>query len=79
LILTKEIAIADMTVPGSMEVEVTPELVRSIAELAGISLLPQDVEALVSVMTNQIAMAARLRPLEFDDVPPITGFDPRWR
>jgi hypothetical protein len=68
-----------MIEPGSMAVEVTPELVRSIAELAGITLPPQDMQALVRVMTNQIAMAATLRPLDFDDVPPITTLDPRWR
>jgi hypothetical protein len=68
-----------MMEPGSMELEVTPDLVRSIAELAGITPPPQDMEALVRVMTNQIAMAATLRPLDFDDVPPITGLDPRWR
>ena len=65
--------------PGGTEVEVTPELVRSIAELAGIVLPPEDMERLVAIMANQIAMAARLRPLDFDDVPPITGFDPRWK
>jgi hypothetical protein len=64
--------------PGSMDVEVTPELVRAIADLAGIALPGQDVDSLVALMTNQIAMAAVLRPLDYGDVPPITGFDPRW-
>jgi hypothetical protein len=68
-----------MTLPGSMDVEVTPELVRAIADLAGITLPQQDMDSLVALMTNQIAFAAKLRPLDYGDVPPITGFDPRWR
>jgi hypothetical protein len=67
-----------MTVPGSMEVEVTPQLVRAIADLAGITLAPQAIDSLVALMTNQVAMAASLRPLDLGEVPPITGFDPRW-
>jgi hypothetical protein len=67
-----------MTLSGSMEVDVTPQLVRAIADLAGISLPPHTVDSLVALLTNQLAMAASLRPLEFGDVPPITGFDPRW-
>jgi hypothetical protein len=67
-----------MTLPGSMEVEVTPELVRAIADLAGLTLSPQAVDSLIALLANQHAMAAGLRPLDYGDVPPITSFDPRW-
>jgi hypothetical protein len=62
-----------------MELDVTPELVRAIADLAGVAIPGEDMDSLIAVMTNQVAMAALLRPLEYTDVPPITVLDPRWR
>jgi hypothetical protein len=61
-----------------MEFEVTAEVVRSIADLAGITIPESDVEPLVAVMSNQVAMTELLRPLDFRDVPPIVSLDPRW-
>lgn len=62
-----------------MELEVTPELVRAIADLAGVVIPGEDMDSLVAMMTNQVAMAALLRPLDYGNVPPITVLDPRWR
>jgi hypothetical protein len=62
-----------------MELKVTPELVRAIADLAGVVIPGEDMEPLVAMMTNQVAMAALLRPLDYGNVPPITVLDPRWR
>jgi hypothetical protein len=62
-----------------MELDVTPELVRAIADLAGVAIPGEDMDSLITVMTDQVAMAARLRPLDYSDVPPITALDPRWR
>jgi hypothetical protein len=61
-----------------MQLEITPALVTTIADLAGIEVPVEDVTAVIAVMTNQVAMATRLRPLDFSDVPPITSLDPRW-
>jgi Asp-tRNA(Asn)/Glu-tRNA(Gln) amidotransferase C subunit len=61
-----------------MELNVTPELVRAVADLASVGIRTEDVDSLVALMTNQIAMAASLRALDFSDVPPITTLDPRW-
>jgi hypothetical protein len=62
-----------------MELDVTPDLVRAIADLAGVAIPGEDMDSLITVMTNQVAMAALLRPLDYSDVPPITALDPRWR
>jgi hypothetical protein len=62
-----------------MELEVTPELIRAIADLAGVVIPGEDMDSLVAMMTNQVAMAALLRPLDYGNVPPITVLDPRWR
>jgi hypothetical protein len=61
-----------------MELDITPALVATIADLAGIHVPDEDLTAVIAVMTNQVAMAARLRPLDFSDIPPITSMDPRW-
>ena len=61
-----------------MELEITADVIRSIAELAGITVPDEDLAPLAAVMTNQVAMVALLRPMDFRDVPPIVSLDPRW-
>ena len=61
-----------------MELEITPEVIHSIADLAGITVPDEDLAPLAAVMTNQVGMVELLRPLDFRDVPPIVSFDPRW-
>jgi hypothetical protein len=61
-----------------MELNLTPEVVHAIADLASVAIPAEDVEPLIALMTNQIAMAASLRALDYSDVPPITTLDPRW-
>jgi hypothetical protein len=62
-----------------MELNLTPELVRAIADLASVGIPAEDVDSLIDLMNNQIAMAASLRTLDFSDIPPIVTLDPRWR
>jgi hypothetical protein len=57
----------------------TSDLALAIAELAGVTVSAKEVEALLALMTAHYAMAERLLPLDFNDVPPIVSFDPRWR
>jgi len=61
-----------------MELEITAEVIRSIADLAGITVPEEDLAPLAAVMTNQVAMVELLRPRDFRDVPPIVSLDPRW-
>jgi hypothetical protein len=61
-----------------MELEITPAVVRAIADLAGITVPPEDMAPLVAVMANQVGMVAKLLPLDYADVAPIVSMDPRW-
>jgi hypothetical protein len=61
-----------------MEIEITADVVRSIADFAGIAVPDEDLASLAAVMTNQVAMVELLRPMDFRDVPPIVSLDPRW-
>jgi hypothetical protein len=61
-----------------MELNLTPEVLHAIAKLASVAIPAEDVEPLIALMANQIAMAASLRALDYSDIPPITTLDPRW-
>ncbi len=61
-----------------MEIEITADVIRAIADLAGIAVPYEDLASLAAVMTNQVAMVELLRPMDFRDVPPIVSLDPRW-
>ena len=61
-----------------MELDLDAALVASIARLAAIDVPADDMPALLAVMRNQVEMAATLRSLPYDDVPPITSMDARW-
>jgi hypothetical protein len=61
-----------------VELDLDAALVASIARLAAIDVPADDMPALLAVMRNQVEMAATLRSLPYDDVPPITSMDPRW-
>ena len=61
-----------------MDIDLTPDLLASLAELAGIDIPADDVELLSVVLGNQLALNARLTALDLSDVPPIVTMDPRW-
>jgi hypothetical protein len=61
-----------------VDVEITPELVLKMAEVAGFEVPPGDLDALTLAVASQIETAESLQAGDFSDVPPITTFDPRW-
>jgi hypothetical protein len=62
-----------------MDLEVTEELIATIAGLAELEIPPGDLAGLTAVLANQLEMAGRLRPIDLLDTLPITSLDPRWR
>lgn len=61
-----------------MELDLDAALVTSIARLAAVDVPAEDMPTLLGVLRNHVEMAARLRTLPYDEVPPITSMDPRW-
>jgi hypothetical protein len=61
-----------------VELDLDAALVTSIARLAAVDVPADDMPALLALLRNQVEMAATLRTLPDDDVPPITSMDPRW-
>jgi hypothetical protein len=61
-----------------VELDLDAALVTSIARLAAVDVPADDMPALLALLRNQVEMAATLRTLPYDDVPPITSMDPRW-
>jgi hypothetical protein len=58
--------------------ELSPETLELIAQLAGITLPPEDIAALAGALRNQLAAIELIDRLDLSDVQPALGFDPRW-
>jgi Asp-tRNA(Asn)/Glu-tRNA(Gln) amidotransferase C subunit len=56
-----------------------PADVALLAELAGLRLPPEDLEALAEALGAHLAFVAPLLNAELDDVNPSLTHDPRWR
>jgi Asp-tRNA(Asn)/Glu-tRNA(Gln) amidotransferase C subunit len=59
-------------------IEVTPEVVRTLAAVAGITIPDEDIEPLVGALKNHLKGMKALDELDVDEVDPIVTFDPRW-
>lgn len=58
--------------------EVDAEVVRTLANVAGINIPDEDVESLVGALRNHLAGMKALEELDIDEADPIVTFDPRW-
>jgi hypothetical protein len=58
--------------------ELSPETLELIAQLAGITLPPEDIAALAGALRNQLAAIELIDRLDLSDGQPALGFDPRW-
>jgi hypothetical protein len=58
--------------------EVDGGVVRTLADVAGISVPDEDVEPLVGALRNHLKGMALLDTLDLDEYDPIVTFDPRW-
>jgi len=58
--------------------DVNANVVRTLADVAGISIPDEDVEPLVGALRNHLAGMKALEDLDVDEADPIVTFDPRW-
>jgi hypothetical protein len=58
--------------------ELSPETLELIAQLAGITLPPEDIDGLAGALRNQLAAIELIDRLDLSDVQPALGFNPRW-
>jgi len=58
--------------------EVGPDVVRTLASVAGITIPEEDIEPLVGALRNHLAGMKALEELDLDEADPIVTFDPRW-
>jgi len=57
----------------------SPEDVERIAGLAGVRVVPQDLEALAAALASHAAFVEPLLRLDLSAAQPALAFDPRWR
>jgi Asp-tRNA(Asn)/Glu-tRNA(Gln) amidotransferase C subunit len=60
------------------EAKVDADVVRTLAQVAGIKLPEEDVEPLVGALRNHLAGMKALEELDIDEADPIVAFDARW-
>jgi len=58
--------------------EVDPDVVRTLARVAGITIPDEDIQPLVGALRNHFAGMKALEDLDLDEADPIVTFDPRW-
>lgn len=59
--------------------DVDANVIRTLADVAGIVLPDEDVEPLVGAFRNHLASMQALDSLDVDESDPIVTFDPRWQ
>jgi hypothetical protein len=57
---------------------VRADLLLTLAEVAGISLAPEDLDQLAAALADQLASIAVLDEVDLDAFNPVVEFDPRW-
>lgn len=62
-----------------MAPRLSPEDVRRLADLAGVSIPEEDLEHLASSLGAHAEAVAPLLEADLEDVPPALVLDPRWR
>jgi Asp-tRNA(Asn)/Glu-tRNA(Gln) amidotransferase C subunit len=64
--------------PSPSSAPIDPETVTLLAQLAGFTVPPEDVQPLADALRNQLASMETLEELDLTDVNPSLEFDPRW-
>ena len=62
-----------------MAIEITPEIVDTLAAAANLTVPADDRELLAAILRNQLAAVRLLEDLDVQNVEPIVSFDPRGR
>ena len=57
---------------------ISPDVVQTMANLAGLSIPADDLPALAAALTDQLASIAALNRLDLANVNPAAAYDPRW-
>ena len=56
----------------------SPEVVQTLAHLAGVRIPADDLAAVASALTDQLASIGALNQLDVANVNPAGSYDPRW-
>ncbi len=59
--------------------DVDAKVIRTLADVAGISIPEEDLQPLIGALRNHLAGMEALEDLDIDEADPIVTFDPRWR
>jgi Asp-tRNA(Asn)/Glu-tRNA(Gln) amidotransferase C subunit len=59
--------------------QVDADVIRTLADVAGIAIPDEDMEPLIGAFKNHLAGMEALDALDLEEHDPITVFDPRWR
>jgi hypothetical protein len=57
---------------------ISAETVQMLAGVMGLTIPAEDLDALATSLTNQLASIALLDGLDLGEVDPLPAFDPRW-
>lgn len=57
---------------------ISPDVVQTLAHLAGLSIPADDLAAVASALTDQLASIGALNQLDLANVNPAGAYDPRW-
>ena len=63
---------------GTLDLEITPDTVHRLAEVAGITLPAEDVDSVVAALRAYRAAFRPLEDLDLTEVDPVVVTDPRW-
>jgi Asp-tRNA(Asn)/Glu-tRNA(Gln) amidotransferase C subunit len=61
-----------------MDSAIDGELIRTLADFAGLEIPADDVELVAGHLANVLSGSEQLARLQLSDVEPIVTFDPRW-
>ena len=63
---------------GALEHEITPDTVRRLAEVAGITVPAEDVDSVVAALRAYRSAFKAVEALDLTEVDPVVVTDPRW-
>lgn len=63
---------------GTLDQEITPDTVRRLAEVAGITVPAEDMDSVVAALRAYRSAFKPLESLDLTEVDPVVVTDPRW-